>query len=75
MSKYNGHRNYEAWNVSLWLNNNDFFYTKMQSLISFNNRKVAARKMLDFLIEGGIPKTGDGVLYTVTNIELAMRGM
>lgn len=74
MSKpFNGHRNYNAWNVSLWLNNKEEYYVTMKQCIQkTRNRREAAQMMIDrFLPE----QTGDGVPYTVTNVMLAMRGM
>lgn len=72
MAKYNGHKNYNAWNVSLWLNNDESYYRLMRYCIrSTNNRKEAAEKMLQHLPEC----TGDNVKFTLTNVQLAMVGI
>ena len=79
MAKYNGHKNYNAWNVSLWLNNVEELYRAMKYYTEqHHNRKDAATKLFDMLrCQQGTnkPQTQDGVPYSITNIMLAMRGM
>lgn len=71
---YNGHPSWNAWNVSLWLNNDKGLYGGMRLAIRCTrNRRAAASKMLDWLHDTGQHKTPDGAPYTVTNIRLAMR--
>lgn len=70
---YNGHKNYNAWNVNLWLNNDEGMYRQMVQLCRRYNRKQAAEMMLEGLQECGIEATPDGVKYSVSNIMLAMR--
>lgn len=66
---YNGHKNYNAWNVCLWLGNDEPTYRLMRQVIKTSkNRNAAARKLLDLLPT----KTPDGVPYTYTNVRLAM---
>lgn len=69
---YNGHKNYAAWNVSLWINNDEPLYRLAQYCVrSTNNRQEAAEKMISQLPE----RTPDGVNYTVSNIKSALVGM
>lgn len=69
---YNGHKNYNAWNVCLWLGNDEGSYRLMRECIRTTaNRDKAARKLLSLLPK----KTPDGVPYTFTNIRLAMTEM
>ncbi len=75
MAKYNGHANYNAWNVSLWINNDEGLYGMARDYARRNNRNDAARMMLDELSEIGAYTTPDGVKYTVTNIRRAMVGL
>jgi len=75
MAEYNGHPSYNAWNVSLWLNNDEGLYRMMVDAVRTNqNRRAAAEQVLDCLKEccGEYPKTPDGVPYTITNIIRAM---
>lgn len=67
--KYNGHKNYNAWNVCLWLGNDEPTYRLMLECIRTSpNRDEAAKKLLSYLPD----KTPDGVPYTFTNVRLAM---
>ena len=72
MATYNGHKNYNCWNVSLWLNNDEPLYRLMMGCIKRGgNRKGAAERLLNLLPE----KTPDGVPYSVTAIIHAMVGL
>jgi len=86
--KYNGHPSYNAWNVSLWINNDEGLYSLARECVKFaRSRKEAAERFLSTLIECSGPQnvnkrafklvatTPDGVPYTVTNIMRAMRDM
>lgn len=69
MPKYNGHKNYNAWNVSLWINNDEGLYNLARHCVRMSkNKDEAARKLLDLLPE----KTGDGVVYTLSNVRLTL---
>ena len=69
MPKYNGHKNYNAWNVALWLSNDEGLYRLACDCIRrSNNRSEAISKLMDYLPE----KTPDGVKYTKTNVRLAL---
>lgn len=76
MSKtYNGHRNWNHWNVSLWLNNDEHLWREMIHFISYAKRKAdAARMMLDSLRSTGITHTPDGAPYSASAIYHAMAG-
>jgi hypothetical protein len=71
MATFNGHKNWNHWNVSMWINNDEGLYRLAQACITGNNRKEAAELMLKFLPE----KTPDGAPYSVTTIKAAMREM
>lgn len=72
MAKYNGHKNWNHWNVSLWINNDEGLYRMARELVrDSENRDVAARSMLAALPS----KTPDGAPYSVSSIRAAMVGM
>lgn len=81
---YQGHRSWNAWNVSLWLNNTESLYklamyylTKYKAIgdtKGYTKRRVCnivariLRKELD-------NKTPDGAVYTQLSVMLAIMGM
>lgn len=76
MTKYNGHKNWNHWNVSLWINNDEGLYRLAKSSIRNMGRKDwAADAMLKELHLCGIHETPDGAPYTKTTIRAAMAGM
>lgn len=73
---YNGHKNYNFWNVCLWINNDEGLYREALNTIQCSdNRENAAAIMLDILKELGITHTPDGVKYSKSAIRAAMVGM
>ncbi len=73
---YNGHRNWNAWNVSLWINNQEELYRMARYWIAIaRNRREAAKLILEELHESNVTSTPDGAPYSKTTIELALRGM
>lgn len=76
MSKHNGHESWNAWNVSLWINNEETLYRLAKDCIrQADTRNEAAEQMLQILQVMGVVKTPDGAPYTKTSIRLAMREM
>jgi hypothetical protein len=75
MTKFNGHKNWNHWNVSLWINNDEGLYRMAQRLNSIMNKKDAAEEMLHILKSQGQTKTPDGAPYSITTIKAAMREM
>lgn len=68
---YQGHRNYNAWNISLYLFNDEATYRDVQAVVGRSSKLDHAAK---FLVEHCLPKkTPDGVPYTVTNVRLALQ--
>jgi hypothetical protein len=76
---FNGAKNWNHWNVSLWINNDEGLYRMAKDYIreakDCGGREEAAKMMLDALQESGITHTPDGAPYSVTTIRAAMRGM
>lgn len=79
MAKYQGHSSRNAWNVSLWINNDENLYRMARNYVIFKQRSYSreecAKAMLSELKSMGITKTPDGAPYSVTTIKAAMRGM
>lgn len=68
---YNGHKNWNYWNVSLWINNDEGLYRLAVDLIKQYGKDQAAVIMLGHLP----PNTPDGAPYSVSSIRAAMTGM
>jgi len=76
MPAYNGHKNYNQWNVSLWLTNDEGLYRwLMEVMRRAKNKDDAARSMMDNLAAADITHTPDGVKYTITAIRAALTGL
>jgi hypothetical protein len=75
MAKFNGHKNWNHWNVSLWINNDEGLYRMAKLMARSYSRGIAAKKMLEELNENGITHTPDGAPYSVSSIKAAMKGM
>lgn len=80
---FNGFPSWNAWNVSLWINNDEGLYRLAQQCIADAQRseyrkegesvRDLAAKMFYVQVDGS--KTPDGAPYSVTTIKAAMRGM
>ena len=77
MTTYNGHKNWNYWNVSLWINNDERLYYMARDYVKYyRNKQEAAKAMLARLQSNcGSVSTPDGARYTVSNIRAAMGGM
>ena len=73
---HNGHKNYNHWNVSLWINNDEWLYRMARYFIRrSDSRQAAAVAMLAWFTEQGDTHTPDGAPYSVSSIRAAMVGM
>lgn len=67
---FNGHRSWNAWSVSLWLNSDESLYRRAQELAMRHGIGKGARIMAQEL-EG--ERTPDGGRYNPSTVRLAMR--
>jgi hypothetical protein len=73
MAKYSGHRSWNAWNVSLWINHDESLYRfALDTLRRYKSRRVAARRLAEEL-HG--QRTPDGAVYNRTCLYEALKGM
>ena len=85
MKTYNGHRSWNAWNVSLWMGNDESIYTLAINCIarakqhyegkSWSSAGHIIRKATRLFMQcyGG-QKTPDGAIYNALSIKLALQG-
>lgn len=71
MAKYNGHKNWNHWNVSLWINNDESLYFRARDLAKRSNRERAVEILLSELPA----KTPDGAPYSKSSVRAAMVGI
>ena len=77
MKQYNGHRSWNAWNVSLWIYNDECLYNFAMSCIGRrnNNRKGRNGAVREFMDSYKGQKTPDGAVYNHLSVKLALEGM
>ena len=69
MSKYNGHKNWNHWNVSLWIANDENLY----GLARWAVRRARTRIEATRLLLAQLPdKTPDGAPYTFSSVRAAL---
>lgn len=73
MAKFNGHKSWNAWNVSLWINNDEGLYNLALECIALTKTRDMAARM--FMCRVGRIATEDGARYNVSCIKAAMVGM
>jgi len=73
MATYNGHKNWNHWNVALWIGNDEGLYRLALDCIRHaRNKSDAARAFIDLV---GVDRTPDGARYTLTTVLAALRGL
>jgi hypothetical protein len=71
MTTYNGHKNWDYWNVSLWINNDKVIYNL--ALQAMKCHKTATEAAEWFLNAVGETNTPDGARYTMPNVREAIK--
>jgi hypothetical protein len=83
MTEYNGHRSWNAWNVSLWINNDESLYNYALGCISGAKAKTIRQTktaILDratriFMRDFRGSKTPDGASYNCKSVKDALDGL
>lgn len=75
MAKYNGHRSWNAWNVALWIGNDESLYrAAMECKRRAKNLTGATRLFLREVVSEG-DRTPDGGKYNWTCVREALAGL
>jgi len=76
MPTYNGHKNRNYWNVSLWIGNDEGLYNLARDMIRhYRTKDDAARAFVNCMKESGMHKTPDGAPYTISSVRAAFDGL
>lgn len=74
--RYNGHKNYNYWNVALWIGNDEGLYNMARDYVRRHpNKDQAALWIRADLQAAGVFKTPDGAPYTKSAIRAALAGL
>lgn len=77
MAQYNGHRSWNAWNVSLWIANDEGLYRLALDCLDRTNRNGRGNRAAteDFISQVGTDKTPDGAPWGFANVRSALLGL
>lgn len=83
MKTYNGHRSWNAWNVCLWIGNDEPLYRCAMDCITEARRvckvgiataRMASRAARYFMAIYGNSRTPDGARYNHLSVKLCLQG-
>lgn len=69
MATYNGHKNWNFWNVSLWVANDEPLYRRARALKAVHGSKGAALRLMMELPT----HTPDGAPFSISSLTAAVR--
>ncbi len=75
MKEYQGHRSWNAWNVSLYIANEESLYRA--GVNALRHTKTLNQATYRFLNDTGLlsTKTPDGAVYNALSVKLALEGL
>ena len=76
MKKYNGHRSWNAWYVSLWISNTEGIYDYAKICLRQTIRRSkqsAGRAATLFMVAYAGDKTPDGAVYNHLSVKLCLQ--
>jgi hypothetical protein len=77
--RYNGHRSYNAWNVALWIGNDEALYRMALDCLERTNRNArgnrAAAELFIARVSALYAKTPDGAPWGFQNVRSALLGL
>lgn len=71
---YNGHKNWNYWNVALWIGNDEGLY-RLALECKRNNRGNSTNAAKEFIDAVRTDKTPDGAPYVVGAVRAALTGL
>lgn len=74
MARYNGHRSWNAWNVALWIGNDEGLYHEARRCLRRKNATEAARMFLSEVVQEG-DKTPDGAVWNFKCVREALANL
>lgn len=76
---YNGHRSWNAWNVSLWINNEESLYNLAIACLNATRSKSTGKLMLNRATSKYLAqidhKTPDGAINNRLSVRIALQGI
>ncbi len=77
--EYNGHPSWNAWNISLWIGNDEGIYRFaiecLERLDPRGNKPSIERATNRFMASYRGEKTPDGAIFTRTSVKHALKGL
>jgi hypothetical protein len=73
--RYNGHRSWNAWNVELWIGNDESLYRAALECLRTQGSPTNAAVSFIKLVVGENAKTPDGAVYNFKCVREALAGL